>query len=162
MPNWCSNNVTISGPKEKISELWNKAKSNESGLLEAMVPIGEWEYGKASETWGTKWDINLEGLEYEEADDGTACIGGWFESAWSPPLAAFQKYCAENADIDADLSFFEPGVGFVGEWNSTTLEEEVYDIDPENLDEIPLALREEFDLENWYDMDEFEEKEDEP
>jgi len=152
MPNWCTNNVSISGPKEKIAELWNKAKSNDSGLLEAMVPIGEWQYGLATETWGTKWDVNLEGLEYEESGD-EASIMGFFESAWSPPLDAFKKFCTENTDISANLTFFEPGMAFVGQWDSNSMEEESYEIDPENLDEIPSDLREEFDIDSWYESE---------
>jgi hypothetical protein len=37
MPEWCDNSVTITGPTETITKLWNDAIKAE-GLLEAMVP----------------------------------------------------------------------------------------------------------------------------
>ena len=44
-----------------------------------------------------------------------------------------------------------------GRWDSHG-EDEEYDIDPENLEEIPEDLREAWDLDTWYlDLDEAEE-----
>lgn len=155
MPNWCMNSIHISGPKDKIVALWEKAKEKE-GLLEAMAPIGEWNYGEACQSWGTKWDISLEALELE-VDGDTASIRGAADSAWSPPIDAFEFYCNANEDVTAELAYFEPGVGFVGRWDNENGDDH-YDIDPENLDEIPQEIREEFDVDNWYN-DEFSEDE---
>ena len=107
MPNWCSNSITISGPTETIRQLWEDAQTagpdGKFGLLEAMAPIGEWDYGNAVETWGTKWDISDEGLEFTDNGDGTASIDGWFDSAWSPPIGAYEKFCddMDNCEISA-------------------------------------------------------------
>lgn len=160
MPNWCSNSIHISGPKDKITALWEKAKEKE-GLLEAMAPIGEWQYGEACETWGTKWDVSLEGLELIDEGD-TASITGFAESAWSPPVQAFEFFCNKNDDVTAELTYFEPGIGFIGRWDNES-GEDYYDIDPDNLEDIPEDLREEYDLENWYNEEEEEDSnEDEP
>lgn len=157
MPNWCSNNFSLEGPVEKIQALWDAAKSNDSGLLEAMVPLGEWDYDKSVDSWGTKWDVNLEGLEFSTFLDGKmGSISGWFESAWSPPLAAFIAYCEKNEDVNLSVSYFEPGCAFVGRWNSDDKEDECYQIDPDNLDEIPDDLREDFDIDSWYEKEEVE------
>ena len=43
VPNWCANHVEITGPKEKIKDLFDIAK-NGDGLLEAMAPLGKWDY----------------------------------------------------------------------------------------------------------------------
>jgi hypothetical protein len=37
MPNWCSNEITVSGPQSVITDLWEKAQAKQ-GLLEVIVP----------------------------------------------------------------------------------------------------------------------------
>ena len=77
MPNWNSNAITLTGPVDKIRALWDAAQPAEGkdgSLLEAMVPIGDWDYGTAVESWGTKWDISLECLEFTYLGDCTATI----------------------------------------------------------------------------------------
>ena len=127
MPNWCSNNFSITGNKNSISDLWVAAELKE-GLLEAIAPIGEWEYGNAVEAWGTKWDVSLEGLEFEDHGDGTASISGWFDSAWSPPIAAYEQLAADFDSCIIEASYFEPGMDFAGFWSSENGEEHLDDL----------------------------------
>ena len=122
MPNWCNNNFSITGNTESIKELWDAAQQKE-GLLEAIAPIGEWEYGNAVETWGTKWDVSLDGLEYTDNGDGTASISGWFDSAWAPPIAAYEQLSADFDSCVIEASYFEPGMDFAGFWSSEAGEE---------------------------------------
>jgi len=122
MPNWCNNNFSITGNKNSISDLWVAAQLKE-GLLEAIAPIGDWEYGNAVETWGTKWDVSLEGLEFEDHGDGTASITGWFESAWAPPIGAYEQLAADFDSCVIEASYFEPGMDFAGFWSSEGGEE---------------------------------------
>ena len=122
MPNWCSNNFSIRGNVESIKDLWDDANEKE-GLLEAIKPIGEWEYGNAVEAWGTKWDVSLEGLQYTDHGDGTAEISGYFDSAWSPPIAAYEQLAADFDSCVIDCSYFEPGMDFAGFWTSENGEE---------------------------------------
>ena len=115
LTNWCSNHITINGPKDKVEAIWSKANDNtEEGLLGAMVPIGEWEYHTALKTWGTKWDVSMSdsNLDFFK-DKDSAVIEGFFESAWSPPLGAVQEYLdnkfskvysIENLPIDVIIS----------------------------------------------------------
>jgi hypothetical protein len=120
MPNWCNNNITISGPADKIRQLWDTAQTADEGkfgLLEAMAPIGDWEYGTAVDTWGTKWDVNDEGLEIIEHGNGTAEITGWFDSAWAPPIGAYEKFTEANEDCEISASYYEMGMDFAGFWN---------------------------------------------
>lgn len=116
MPNWCSNHITINGPKDKVEAIWSKANDNtEEGLLGAMVPIGEWEYHTALKTWGTKWDVSMSdsNLDFFK-DKDSAVIEGFFESAWSPPLGAVQEYLDNNPDVDIHIKFYEPANDFIG------------------------------------------------
>ena len=117
MPNWCNNNFSISGSTETIKNLWESAQKT-GGLLSAVRPLPEiledttsptpadidpvlqqtmiaqtgcdnW-YDWQVRNWGTKWDVDLDGLEFTDNGDGTAQIQGWFDSAWSPPIEAYE------------------------------------------------------------------------
>lgn len=125
MPNWCDNSITIQGPVETISQLWKKAQEAE-GLLEAMVTMPKrlrntrapqdsqnW-YNWSVENWGTKWDVSLEGLEFNDNGDGTASIEGWFDSAWSPPISAYDAFLENTEDCTIFASYYEPGLDYAG------------------------------------------------
>jgi hypothetical protein len=144
MPNWCNNNITISGPTETIKQLWDDAQTahvytvevdgeeitkREFGLLNAMAPIGDWEYGTAVDTWGTKWDISDEGLEFIDNGDGTAEITGWFDSAWAPPIGAYEKFCDDMDNCEISASYYECGMDFAGFWHG--MEEHLDDLHEE-------------------------------
>lgn len=90
-------------------------------------------YDWAVSNWGTKWEVSLEGLEYEEDADGNfdngtgqpyARITGWFDSAWAPPVVAMAHYGARNEDVKITLDYYEPGMAFVGRY---TIEDGVDD-----------------------------------
>jgi len=123
MPNWNSNAIHIEGPREKILALWNQAKHLElqdqgQCLLEAMAPIEVWDYDQAIQTWGVKWDVTSEGLVFTDLDDGRASISGYAETPWGPPIEAFEYYVAANPDVFAEIKYFEPGMSFIGVWDS--------------------------------------------
>jgi len=130
MPNWCNNSITIKGPKDKITALYNEAiqdADDETGLLNAMHPMpkelhdttspseGDNWYDWRVSNWGTKWEVSSEGLELSE--DGTE-LTGWFDSAWSPPIGAFEHYIRENDDVDLVCYYEEPGMDFAGKWDN--------------------------------------------
>ena len=117
MPNWCSNNFRIVGSTESLKPLWEQIDS-ENNFLEVIKPIGEWDYGNAVEAWGTKWDVNTDGMEFTDNGDGTAEISGFFDSAWSPPVDAFQTLSEDLDSCYLELCYFEPGMCFVGYWDS--------------------------------------------
>lgn len=122
MPNWCDNTITIQGSTETVKTLWDEASAMDSkgsgGLLEAMHPIGAWDYGTAVEEWGTKWDVDLEGLEFTDNGDGTSSITGWASSAWAPPINAFSKFSDSMDGVYCELKYYEPGMDFIGVWDS--------------------------------------------
>ena len=154
MPNWCNNSFSITGNTESIKDLWDAANEKE-GLLEAIAPIGEWEYGNAVETWGTKWDVSLEGLEYTDNGDGTASIAGWFESAWSPPIGAYEQLAADFDSCIIEASYFEPGMDFGGFWSSEAGEEHLDNLHDEwekgdDASDLYKQLDEEYDLSNQF------------
>jgi Ferredoxin-like domain in Api92-like protein len=164
MPNWCSNSIEIEGPVEKIAALWAQAQSEDNALLNALCPMpaelleGEAWYGWRVAHWGTKWDIDMQGLEFTDNEQGRACITGWFDSAWSPPVDAFQAYSNENPDVMMELKYFEPGMGFVGVWDSEGGDaywegvDELLDTTAEE-DAVLHELLEYFDVASWFETD---------
>lgn len=146
MPNWCMNNLTVTGKPERLNAIADAISENK--FFEHIVPIGEWEYENALSAWGTKWDANGATVDFPEEDT----LSVVFDTAWSPPIGVLEALC-DDPDIDSVYcSYFEPGMDFGGEW------EDGDDRFCENLqDEFnagnPLAqeLNEQFDLENYYD-----------
>ena len=156
MPNWCSNNFSITGNTESIKDLWEAAQTagpdGGFGLLNAIAPIGDWDYGTAVETWGTKWDVSDEGLEYTDNGDGTASISGWFDSAWAPPIGAYEQLAADFDSCIIEASYYEPGMDFAGFWSSENGEEHLdnlhdeYLIPPEHRSDLYNRLDDEYAL----------------
>lgn len=137
MPNWCNNSITIQGSTDTIKTLWDEANREGSGLLNAMKPMPKELEGTTSPTpedkvqpmvdghdnwyswrvdnWGTKWDIDpTEGLEFTDNGDGTAQISGWFESAWAPPIQAYDTFLDDMDGCSLVADYHEPGMDFAG------------------------------------------------
>ncbi len=140
MPNWCANSVVL---KHKDPEFIARARRavEKDGLLNEFIPVpkdlketisgymGDEEeqkqleiqqayniknYGYANwydycvNEWGTKWDVTG---EVQDIDGGLMLN---FDSAWAPPIAAYEKLKSMGFDIEAN--YYEPGCAFVGEW----------------------------------------------
>ena len=135
MPNWCNNTITLTGPKEKITAIYNKAKED-NALLQQLKPMPKELEGTTSpapkegkvqplvdgfdnwydwrvENWGTKWEVDMDGLEL--SDDGTT-ITGWFDSAWAPPIHAYEYFLTDNEDCSISSLYYEGGMDFAGHW----------------------------------------------
>lgn len=188
MPNWCNNNIEITGPASKINAIWTAATDEENnGLLNAMVPMPSqlrdtvkgtgddaqteqydgftnW-YDWSVSRWGTKWDISTEGLEYTDNGDGTATISGWFDSAWSPPIEAYNTWLENNEDCTLNASYYEPGMDFGGFYDNGDdlyLEElhEEFKLPEAQQSELYRRLDDEYGLSDNYDMWDEDEDED--
>jgi hypothetical protein len=175
MPNWCNNSITIKGCTENIKQLWEEATAKGSGLLNAIAPMPKeledttapstdgsmtW-YSWRVNNWGTKWEVDTEGLEFIDHEDGTAEISGYFDSAWGPPINAFNTLAADFDSCYAEAYYCEPGMGFVGYWNSEGADEyyEYSDATSKTIrDIVPDYLVDwyclEEDLKSWEEMEE--------
>jgi hypothetical protein len=181
MPNWCNNGFSITGSTESIKELWETAQTadnGEFGLLNAIMPMpkelegtdglssdgNDW-YSWRVNNWGTKWDVSDEGLEFIDNGDGTASISGWFDSAWAPPIAAYEQLAADFDSCIIECSYYEPGMDFGGFWSSENGDEEFDNLQErleqptEEWDERFTAFEAEYDLlsEEWRFEDDEEE-----
>ena len=126
MPNWCMNTITVSGTKEKMDAL--VAAAQEDKLLEFLNPIGEWDYHKAWEEWGTKWEVRESTVDGPEEIEGDYFAYLSFDTAWSPPIAAYRN-AQEIHDIKISASYYEPGMCFVG----------LYDLDEDSCYEVDFT-----------------------
>jgi hypothetical protein len=188
MPNWCNNTITIKGSTETVKQLWEDAnqEGSSSGLLNAMVPMPtglvdttkgtgdelqtekhdghtNW-YDWSVNRWGTKWDVDTEGLEFTDNGDGTAEISGYFDSAWSPPIEAYQQFCEDMDGVFLEAYYEEGGMCFVGYWSSEGGDDyyEYSEFTSDNIrDNIPAYLVDEYALDERLAEYEAEEEEEE-
>ena len=143
MPNWCDNQVSITGPNSvinKIEKIVNEEKDTE-GLLQFMYPMpqelkdttadgsenkemikkyghSDW-YGWATDNWGTKWDINeFYGVDRQEISDDESTISFAFQSAWAPPTGAYENFISENSECSLEAIYYEGGCDFMGVWDN--------------------------------------------
>lgn len=151
MPNWCMNTVTIRGDKDKLKALLDAA--SEDRLLEHMVPIGEWDYGKALDMWGTKWDVNNCDAAYTSSDENEIYLN--FDTAWGPPTTAYENYTDANPDMHIEASYYESGMCFVGEYDSGLGTDQSYEVDFSDehwMEDIPQHLIDDWGLDNEYEQ----------
>ena len=63
--------------------------------------------------WGTKWDVgDGDGINDIQPNELTV----FFESAWAPPIAAYEKMADLGFEIEA--MYDESGMGFCGRWTN--------------------------------------------
>ena len=139
MPNWCDNQVTITGPNSVIDKIEKIAKEEKGagGLLNFFHPMPKeledttspsssakkpqpmiegfdnW-YDWRCENWSTKWDVN----EFYGVDRQGDTISFGFSSAWSPPIGAYEKFLDKNEDCSLKAYYYEGGCDFMGEWDN--------------------------------------------
>ena len=174
MPNWCNNSVVLKHEDPAMIERARKAFNGE-GLLQEFIPVpkeltetvsgfvGEdkqaeheaqqaaniKKYGYANwydfcvNEWGTKWEIGADGNPAQDIPGGLM-LG--FESAWSPPIAAYEKLLEMGFEIEA--MYYEPGMAFAGVWDNG--HDDYYEyggMDSEQIaKELPAELDEAFGI----------------
>ena len=132
MPNWCDNQITITGPNsviDKIEKIVTEEKDGE-GLLNYFHPMPKqledttspsssadkpqpmvegfdcW-YDWRCENWSTKWDVNeFYGVDRQHLNDSLdeSTISFGFSSAWSPPINAYQSFLINMSEKNLDVS----------------------------------------------------------
>jgi hypothetical protein len=91
--------------------------------------------------WGTKWDVGGDGMTCE-IEDGR--ISTSFDSAWAPPVAAYEKLVDLGFSVRA--YYYEGGMCFAGVWED--FNDDYYDLSNMNSEqvreELPTVLDEMF------------------
>ena len=107
MPNWVYNKVVVSGGTLETRTNFAKSVRVEDNpfSLNAVIPMPadeeDW-YNWNVQNWGTKWDTSETSVTEEDEK-----IEYYFNTAWSPPMHAFDKIVAENPDLDFLIVFEE-------------------------------------------------------
>lgn len=145
MPNWCDNQVTITGPNKIIDRIEKITKEEDSkdGLLQFMHPMpaelrdttadgskdkamiektgySDW-YSWAVDNWGTKWEVcEFYGVDRNHLNDSLdeSTISFSFDSAWSPPIGAYEQFLVDNENCALVARYYEGGCDFMGIWDN--------------------------------------------
>ena len=164
MPNWCLNNLTVEHSDPAMVDRFENAY-NRGMTCEEFLPVPKDENGRIFDgwydwcvnNWGTKWDIGADigtdktpeqyALKATRVDNQVSCT---FDSAWAPPVGLYEKLVELGYNVKA--TYFEPGMAFCGIWDNG------FDnyIEYTSKDMIPVAIWNEFDLENFFSEDEVE------
>ena len=103
--------------------------------------------------WGTKWDVGGDGMTCE-IENGR--ISTSFDSAWAPPVAAYEKLVDLGFSVRA--YYYEGGMCFAGVWED--FNDDYYDLSNMNSEqvreELPTVLDEMFCISEY--MAEWEEE----
>jgi hypothetical protein len=142
MPNWCNNTLNLRHEDPAQIERAKAAFADGKFLNEFIpipeslhivagsVPVAEEEAHETQKSaniaahghkdwydfcvaeWGTKWDVGGgDGHTVEQDANGVVFN---FDSAWAPPLAAYEKLMEQGFEILA--YYYEPGMAFAGRW----------------------------------------------
>ena len=145
MPNWCDNQITITGPNSVIDNIEKivKEEKDGDGLLNFFHPMPKelkdttspsssadkpqpmvdgfdnW-YDWRVENWSTKWDVNefygVDRQYLKEQNEGESTISFAFSSAWAPPINAYEKFLENNSNCFIRAYYYEGGCDFMGLW----------------------------------------------
>ena len=148
MPNWCDNQITITGPNSVIDKIEKIVKEDDShkntGLLNFFKPMPKELEGTTSpsssadkpqpmvegfdnwydwrvENWGTKWEVcEFYGVDRQHLNDSLdeSTISFAFSSAWSPPINAYEQFLKDNENCSLKAYYYEGGCDFMGEWDN--------------------------------------------
>ena len=155
MPNWCNNNLVLEHDdpamiqrafdalergeflqefvpvpqelKDTISGYHGDA--DEQAKLEAQTRANVEKYGYGNwydycvGEWGTKWDVGEQGCS--DIHPGGKMLHTTFDSAWSPPVNAYQKL--EELGFRVEAQFYECGMQFAGAYSEGHCEEVSFD-----------------------------------
>ena len=137
---WCVNELTITGPTNKLAEFLATIGDGQSllstlvptppELLEHPAPVGDAQlaekfrrlYGAADwydwneAAWGVARDVELQDID-DQVEDGAAgsYLWIWFDSDEVPPLAALDTIAENYPDLNFEVSFNEPEEDFSGD-----------------------------------------------
>jgi len=173
MPNWCNNTVTL---EHDDPAMIARAKASfadgrflaefipvpdDLQIVAGSVPVSEEADHKAKEEanrekhgyinwydycvneWGTKWDVGGGDGSINDFEGGIIIS---FESAWSPPIGAYEKLLDMGFRVLA--MYYEPGMAFAGVWDNGVDDYYEYGgMDSKQIaEELPSALDEAFGI----------------
>ena len=98
---------------------------------------GNW-YDFCVNEWGTKWDVG-DSSGINSCTDTELIV--YFDSAWSPPIAAYERLLDLGFTVYA--TYYEPGCAFAGIWDNG--DDDYYDISQMDSGDVQQQLPSELD-----------------
>jgi hypothetical protein len=171
MPNWCNNTVELyhedAAMLERARAAFNEGKllnefipvpedlhivagsvgakgSPEQTELELKEEANRLKHGYSTwydfcvNEWGTKWDIGADGQPAQDIPGGLMLS---FDSAWAPPIEAYNKLLDQGFRVRA--MYYEPGMAFAGIYEDGS--DDYYEYGDMKADEIADTLPAELD-----------------
>lgn len=136
-------NEFIPVPKDLTDTVAGFVGGDKQAELEAKEKANQEKYGYSNwydfcvAEWGTKWDIS----PYEPVTLDGDRMTITFDSAWSPPINAYEKLVEMGFEIRA--YYYECGMAFCGVWEDGY--DDYYEISGMSSDEVADMLPEELD-----------------
>jgi len=171
MPNWCGNTLTITHEDPVMiarakdafadgnflqefipvpSDLLNEEATthysdpDKQQAVDALKQANKEKHGYESwydwcvNEWGTKWDVgNGQGINTWSDHD----LVVYFDSAWSPPIAAYEKLMDLGFTVYA--TYYEPGCAFAGIFEDGY--DDYYDLSGMDSGDVQQQLPQELD-----------------
>lgn len=138
VPNWCNNDLEITGKPKDLHKLIKQVTTTEAEAgdeacafdFNKVIPLpdnqkDDW-YEWRIENWGTKWQpsdvtfVSSEGTTYSSVDNlepevwesGQVIVT--FQTAWSPPIQVIKQLSKDNPNVKIVHKFYEEGNCFYG------------------------------------------------
>ena len=183
MPNWCNNTLELAH-EDPAMLVRAKAALDRGEFLQEFIPVpqelkdtvsgfmgedkreaheAQMEANRANHgykdwydfcvnEWGTKWDVGGDGIT-AEIENGRITTS--FDSAWSPPIAAYEKLVDLGFSVRA--YYYEGGMNFAGIWEDGI--DDFYELESSSeavREQLPTVLDEMFCISEY--MAEYEEE----
>ena len=119
MPNYCQNDLEVSGHPFLIKEFMNSytrdghfdfAKITPMPSEDELIAMRTNSYDWAIENWGQKWYIDE--AEWEDLDDNYYRV--YFDTAWAPCIPIVTKLIKLCPGLDFKFEYVESGCAFLG------------------------------------------------
>jgi hypothetical protein len=147
MPNWCFNELVVSGAQDELTAFAARARAIIDGeevalSLHALVPepdtlddseAADWRHRE----WGTVRELTMDDLP----DEAIGLFSYSFSTAWAPPVRWLRHVAPEFPELEFSLVYVEPNMGFAGEarfWDGGQTFTHHHSEDPEGYRELVL------------------------
>ncbi len=93
--------------------------SKDKAMIE-KTGYSDW-YSWAVDNWGTKWEVcEFFGVDRQHLNDSLdeSTISFSFDSAWAPPIGAYEQFLADNGECSLVGRYYEGGCNFMGIWDN--------------------------------------------
>lgn len=129
MPNWCENNLTVTGPQKELARFKKKVRGrgpydDESKKIEVLSfhqTVPQPKFGKDDDAW-YNWRISRWGTKWDAADprldEGEKSLVYHFDTAWGPPDAWLRETAKKFPKLEFRLFYSEGGNNFAGVLNA--------------------------------------------